>query len=135
MWLSLPFLLFYYGYTFAAAAAAVGSRSKKCLWPMTNKQAMPCRVANREHPVTSLRDGVPMNAAYVQHMYTHTHRHTHTHTHKGLPKRVGKLKIGAGSLVISHVLPHVTVAGVPASVVGVPAHEQPALAMNQRFDI
>jgi serine O-acetyltransferase len=44
-------------------------------------------------------------------------------------------KIGAGSLVINHVLPHVTVAGVPASVVGVPAHEQPALAMNQRFDI
>lgn len=44
-------------------------------------------------------------------------------------------KIGAGSLVINHVLPHVTVAGVPASVVGVPAQEQPALAMNQRFDI
>jgi len=38
-------------------------------------------------------------------------------------------------LVINHVLPHVTVAGVPASVVGVPAQEQPALAMNQRFDI
>ena len=40
------------------------------------------------------------------------------------------VKIGAGSLVLNNVSPHVTIAGVPASVVGVPLHENPALAMN-----
>jgi serine O-acetyltransferase len=44
-------------------------------------------------------------------------------------------KIGAGSLVLNNVPPHVTIAGVPASVVGAPTHEHPAFLMNQRFDM
>ena len=43
-------------------------------------------------------------------------------------------KIGAGSLVLKDVAPHVTVAGVPASVVGVPKDKNPALLMNQDLE-
>lgn len=39
-------------------------------------------------------------------------------------------KVGAGSVVVADVAPHVTVAGVPARVVGVPATSEPALDMN-----
>ena len=40
-------------------------------------------------------------------------------------------KIGAGSLVLESVPAHVTVAGVPAKIVGAPKEPQPALEMNQ----
>ena len=43
-------------------------------------------------------------------------------------------KIGAGSLVLHSVAPHVTVAGVPGVVVGAPLEEMPALGMNQNLD-
>jgi len=43
-------------------------------------------------------------------------------------------KIGAGSVVLSDVAPHITVAGVPAKVVGRPRTEAPALAMDQGID-
>jgi serine O-acetyltransferase len=43
-------------------------------------------------------------------------------------------KVGAGSVVLDHVPPHVTVAGVPAKIVGRPASELPALEMDQGFD-
>lgn len=43
-------------------------------------------------------------------------------------------KVGAGSVVLSDVAPHTTVAGVPAIVVGVPSEENPATEMNQRLD-
>ncbi len=39
-------------------------------------------------------------------------------------------KVGAGSVVLQDVPPHVTVAGVPAVVVGRPADESPAFAMD-----
>lgn len=42
-------------------------------------------------------------------------------------------KIAAGSLVLTDVQPHTTVAGVPATVVGRPAVEQPSLEMNQQI--
>jgi serine O-acetyltransferase len=40
-------------------------------------------------------------------------------------------KVGAGSVVLEDVPPHSTVAGVPAKVVGYPAHALPALEMDQ----
>ena len=43
-------------------------------------------------------------------------------------------KVGAGSVVLSDVAPHNTVAGVPAVVVGVAAEENPAIEMNQKLD-
>ncbi len=43
-------------------------------------------------------------------------------------------KIGAGSVVLSDVAPHTTVAGVPAVVVGVPGEANPATEMNQQID-
>jgi len=42
-------------------------------------------------------------------------------------------KIGAGSVVLEDVPPHVTVAGVPAQVVGTPDADQPALEMDHRL--
>jgi serine O-acetyltransferase len=43
-------------------------------------------------------------------------------------------KVGAGSVVLSDVAPHNTVAGVPAVVVGVSKEENPAIEMNQHLD-
>ena len=43
-------------------------------------------------------------------------------------------KIGAGSVVLNDVPPHVTVAGVPAVVVGVSKDANPATAMDQMLD-
>lgn len=44
---------------------------------------------------------------------------------------VGKgAKVAAGSVVLSHVAPHTTVAGIPAVKVGRPRADQPALEMN-----
>ncbi|MFP6797255.1 MAG: serine O-acetyltransferase [Pseudomonadales bacterium] len=40
-------------------------------------------------------------------------------------------KVGAGSVVLNHVPPHVTVAGVPAEVVGRPSDDNPAFGMDQ----
>jgi serine O-acetyltransferase len=40
-------------------------------------------------------------------------------------------KVAAGSVVLESVPPHTTVAGVPARIVGRPAEERPALAMDQ----
>lgn len=43
-------------------------------------------------------------------------------------------KVGAGSVVLTDVPPHVTVAGVPAAIVGVSIEENPAIEMNQKLD-
>jgi len=43
-------------------------------------------------------------------------------------------KVGAGSVVLSDVPPHVTVVGVPARIVGRPHGENPALDMDQRVE-
>ncbi len=43
-------------------------------------------------------------------------------------------KVGAGSVVLHDVPPHVTVAGVPAVIVGKPQEESPALGMDQRIE-
>lgn len=43
-------------------------------------------------------------------------------------------KVGAGSVVLHDVPQHVTVAGVPAVVVGRPSEESPALGMDQRIE-
>jgi serine O-acetyltransferase len=42
-------------------------------------------------------------------------------------------KIGAGSVVLTSVKPHCTVAGVPARVVGKPCEDDPALTMDHRL--
>ncbi len=42
-------------------------------------------------------------------------------------------KIGAGSVVLTDVAPHCTVAGVPAKVVGCPEQPEPALDMDHRL--
>jgi len=42
-------------------------------------------------------------------------------------------KIAAGSVVLTDVAPHCTVAGIPAEVVGHPDADQPALEMNSRL--
>ena len=39
-------------------------------------------------------------------------------------------KVGAGSVVLEDVMPHVTVAGVPAKVVGKPSEDNPAFGMD-----
>lgn len=44
-------------------------------------------------------------------------------------------KVGAGSIVLHPVPPHTTVVDNPARQVGKPKHEQPALAMDQSFDV
>ena len=44
-------------------------------------------------------------------------------------------KVGAGSVVLQDVPPHVTVAGVPAVIMGRPSGESPALDMDHRLDI
>lgn len=44
-------------------------------------------------------------------------------------------KIAAGSVVLSDVLPHSTVAGIPAEVVGHPEVEQPSLGMDSRLGV
>ena len=50
------------------------------------------------------------------------------------PVRIGQgVKVGAGSLVLDDVPDHVTVAGVPARIVGRPLAAQPALDMDQGF--
>ena len=43
-------------------------------------------------------------------------------------------KVGAGSVVLHDVPPHVTVAGVPAVIVGKPREESPSLGMDQRIE-
>ena len=44
------------------------------------------------------------------------------------------VKVGAGSLVLESVPDHVTVAGVPAKIVGTPAEDSPALEMDQYIE-
>ena len=49
--------------------------------------------------------------------------------------RIGEgAKVAAGSVVLHEVPPHVTVAGVPARIVGRPSSAEPALQMDQQLD-
>lgn len=43
-------------------------------------------------------------------------------------------KVGAGSVVLDHVPPHTSVAGVPAKIIGATKDVSPALGMCQKFD-
>lgn len=43
-------------------------------------------------------------------------------------------KVGAGSVVLANVPPHVTVAGVPAKIVGKPRDPEPALSMDHSLE-
>ena len=43
-------------------------------------------------------------------------------------------KVGAGSVVLADVAPHVTVAGVPAKLVGTPKEETPAFGMDHTLE-
>ena len=43
-------------------------------------------------------------------------------------------KVGAGSVVLADVPPHVTVTGVPAAIVGKPREDSPAFDMDHRLD-
>ena len=43
-------------------------------------------------------------------------------------------KVGAGSVVLTNVPPHVTVAGVPAKIVGKPRDPEPALSMDHSLE-
>ncbi len=44
-------------------------------------------------------------------------------------------KVGAGSVVLAPVPPHVTVAGVPARIVGAPSDDNPALSMDHSIEL
>ena len=44
------------------------------------------------------------------------------------------VKVGAGSLVLESIPSHVTVAGVPAKIVGAPNEQSPALEMDQLIE-
>ena len=43
-------------------------------------------------------------------------------------------KVGAGSVVLENVPPHVTVAGIPARIVGTPRDKEPALSMDHTLE-
>ncbi len=76
----------------------------------------------------------------------HEHGDRHPKVRRGVmlgagAKVLGNIEIGqgaciaAGSVVLKAVPPHVTVAGVPAQIVGRPRSEDPAKAMDQMVDV